>query len=80
VLVPVRLTHSLLAALVLGRRPSVSTTLTDLSQRGLVSRTEDGWLLHGEPPTELHKLSRRDGHRAVTASSGGAPDESPRSA
>ena len=38
---------------------------------GLVSRTEDGWLLHGEPPTELHKLSRRDGHRAVTASSGG---------
>jgi hypothetical protein len=71
VLVPVRLTHSLLAALVLGRRPSVSTTLTDLSQRGLVSRTEDGWLLLGEPPTELHKLSRRDGHRAVTASSAG---------
>jgi CRP/FNR family transcriptional regulator, cyclic AMP receptor protein len=68
VLVPVRLTHSLLAALVLGRRPSVSTTLTELSGRGLVSRTEDGWVLHGEPPTALHKLSRRDGHGAVTAS------------
>ena len=60
--VPIRLTHSLLAAMVLGRRPSVSTTLTELSNRGLVSRVEDGWVLHGEPPTALHKLSRRDSH------------------
>ena len=57
---PIRLTHSLLAALVLGRRPSVSTALTDLGHRGLVTRAEEGWVLHGEPPTELHKLSRRD--------------------
>jgi len=35
-----------------------------LSNRGLVSRTENGWVLHGEPPTELHKLSRRDAHGA----------------
>jgi CRP/FNR family cyclic AMP-dependent transcriptional regulator len=62
VCVPIRLTHSLLAAMVLGRRPSVSSTLTELSNRGLVSRTENGWVLHGEPPTELHKLSRRDVH------------------
>jgi CRP/FNR family transcriptional regulator, cyclic AMP receptor protein len=62
--VPIRLTHSLLAAMVLGRRPSVSSTLTELATRGLVSRTEDGWILHGEPPTELHKLSRRDAHGA----------------
>jgi hypothetical protein len=67
ILVPLRLTHSLLAALVLGRRPSVSTALTELAQRGLVTRVEDGWMLHGEPPTELHKLSRRDGHAAVGA-------------
>jgi CRP-like cAMP-binding protein len=60
--VPIRLTHSLLAAMVLGRRPSVSTTLTELSNRGLVSRVEDGWVLHGEPPTAMHKLSRRDSH------------------
>jgi CRP/FNR family cyclic AMP-dependent transcriptional regulator len=60
--VPIRLTHSLLAAMVLGRRPSVSTTLTELSHRGLVSRVDDGWILHGGPPTELHKLSRRDSH------------------
>ena len=52
---------------VLGRRPSVSSTLTELSHRGLVSRTENGWVLHGEPPADLHKLSRRDapgGHAA----------------
>jgi CRP-like cAMP-binding protein len=70
--VPVRLTHSLLAAMVLGRRPSVSTTLTDLGNRGLVSRTEGGWVLHGDPPTELHKLSRRDsgGVSSVTGGTG----------
>jgi CRP-like cAMP-binding protein len=58
--VPVRMTHGLLAALVLGRRPSTSRALTELSHRGLITRDEDGWVLHGEPPTELHKLSRRD--------------------
>jgi hypothetical protein len=58
--VPVRLTHSVLAALVLGRRSSTSRALNALARRGLVSRVHDGWLLHGEPPTELHTLSRRD--------------------
>jgi CRP-like cAMP-binding protein len=62
VCVPIRLTHSLLAGMVLGRRPSVSSTLTELGRRGLVSRTEKGWILHGDPPTEMHKLSRRDAH------------------
>lgn len=58
--VPVRMTHGLLAALVLGRRPSTSRALTELAHRRLITRDEDGWVLHGEPPTELHKLSRRD--------------------
>jgi CRP/FNR family cyclic AMP-dependent transcriptional regulator len=58
----VRLTHGLLAALVLGRRPSTSRALAELAHRGLVSRdADDAWVLHGDPPTELHKLSRRDG-------------------
>ena len=65
--VPIRLTHSLLAAMVLARRPSVSTALAELDRRGLVSRTGDGWLLRGTPPTELHRLSRRDGHGALGA-------------
>jgi hypothetical protein len=59
--VPIRLTHSLLAAMVLARRPSVSTALAELDRRGLVSRSGDGWLLHGDPPTDLHTLTRRDG-------------------
>jgi CRP/FNR family cyclic AMP-dependent transcriptional regulator len=63
--VPIRLTHSLLAAMVLARRPSVSTALAELDRRGLVSRSGDGWLLRGAPPTELHRLSRRDGHGAL---------------
>jgi hypothetical protein len=53
--------------MVLGRRPSVSSTLTELGRRGLVSRTEDGWIIHGEPPTELHKLSRPDAHGGQSA-------------
>jgi CRP/FNR family transcriptional regulator, cyclic AMP receptor protein len=64
---PIRLTHGLLAAMVLARRPSVSTTMTDLAQRGLLSRRDDGWVLHGKPPTELHKLSRRDGAHPLGA-------------
>src|SRR3954465_10924270 len=63
--VPIRLTHSLLAAMVLARRPSVSTALAELDRRGLVSRSGAGWLLRGAPPTELHRLSRRDGHAAL---------------
>ena len=38
----------------------MSTALTELAHRGLVTRAEETWVLHGEPPTELHKLSRRD--------------------
>jgi hypothetical protein len=67
VVIPVRLTHTLLGAMVLGRRPSVSTALGELSARGLVSRCDEGWMLHGDPPTDLHKLSRRDTHAAGAA-------------
>ena len=63
--VPIRLTHSLLAAMVLARRPSVSTALAELDRRGLVSRVDDEWVLHGAAPTELHTLTRRDGLGAL---------------
>jgi CRP/FNR family transcriptional regulator, cyclic AMP receptor protein len=63
--VPIRLTHGLLATMVLARRPSVSTALAELDRRGLVTRSGDGWLLRGAPPTDLHLLSRRDGHAAL---------------
>jgi len=61
---PVRLTHAVLAALVLGRRSSTSRALTSLRRRGLLTHVQDGWILHGEPPRELHTLSRT-GRRAL---------------
>jgi CRP/FNR family cyclic AMP-dependent transcriptional regulator len=58
VLLPLRMTHSLLARIVGARRPSVSTALGKLQDRGLVERVENGqWLLLGDPPRELKELS-----------------------
>jgi CRP-like cAMP-binding protein len=56
VLLPLRLTHAILADLVSARRPSVSTGLSELTRQGLVERVGDGWLLRGEPPGELLEL------------------------
>jgi CRP-like cAMP-binding protein len=58
VMLPLRMTHSLLARIVGARRPSVSTALGRLQDRGLVERTENGqWLLLGSPPRELEELA-----------------------
>jgi CRP/FNR family transcriptional regulator, cyclic AMP receptor protein len=58
VLLPLRMTHSLLARIVGARRPSVSTALGRLQDRGLVDRTHNGhWLLLGDPPRELGELA-----------------------
>jgi CRP/FNR family transcriptional regulator, cyclic AMP receptor protein len=55
---PLALPHRTLATLVGARRPSVTTALSGLARDGLVERTEDGWLLHGDPddvfPMRLH--------------------------
>jgi CRP-like cAMP-binding protein len=56
VLVPLRLTHAILADLVSARRPSVSTGLSVLSRQGVVERVGREWLLHGDPPGELLEL------------------------
>ena len=49
---PSFLSHELLGWIVGARRPSVTTALGQLNQRGLVSRQDDGtWLLSEEPPT-----------------------------
>jgi CRP/FNR family transcriptional regulator, cyclic AMP receptor protein len=54
----VPLTHALLARVVGARRPSVSTALGRLHDRGLVERIENGnWLLLGDPPSELEDLA-----------------------
>jgi CRP/FNR family cyclic AMP-dependent transcriptional regulator len=46
---PLQLPHRTLATLVGARRPSVTTALSGLARDGLVQRTENGWLLHGDP-------------------------------
>ncbi len=53
--VPVGLPHRTLATLVGARRPSVTTALTGLAREGLVERTADGWLLHGDPDEVLSR-------------------------
>jgi CRP/FNR family transcriptional regulator, cyclic AMP receptor protein len=56
VVLPLRMTHSLLARIVGARRPSVSTALGRLQDRGLVERTEAGhWVLRGQPPGDLEE-------------------------
>jgi hypothetical protein len=50
VLLPLRLSHRMLAQLVGARRPTVSTALRELTRSGEVVRRSDGsWLLHGDP-------------------------------
>lgn len=49
VLLPLPLTHELLAGFVGARRPSVTTALGQLGRRGAVSRVPEGWLLGGSP-------------------------------
>jgi hypothetical protein len=53
VILPLGLTHSVLADLVAARRPTVTTSLTELARQQLVTPAVGGWLLCGEPPGEL---------------------------
>jgi CRP/FNR family transcriptional regulator, cyclic AMP receptor protein len=56
VILPLNLTHAVLADLVAARRPTVTTALTELSRLGLVHTSGNGWLLSGDPPGELLEL------------------------
>ena len=44
------LTHELISHLAGARRPSVSSALARLAERGLLERTDTGWVIHGDPP------------------------------
>ena len=50
VFVPLRLTQTVLAQLVAARRPTVSAAIGMLEREGQLTRTGNGWLLHGSPP------------------------------
>lgn len=52
VLVPLQLSHRLLASLVGARRPTVSTALAGLAARGCLRRHPAGWLLTGPAPAD----------------------------
>jgi CRP/FNR family transcriptional regulator, cyclic AMP receptor protein len=55
--VPVHLTHQLLASLISAQRPTVTSAPANLTERGLISRDLAGRIvLHGEPPTEFRHL------------------------
>jgi CRP/FNR family cyclic AMP-dependent transcriptional regulator len=54
---PVHLTHQLLASLISAQRPTVTSALATLTEKGLISRNDKGLVvLHGEPPTEFRHL------------------------
>lgn len=74
---PLPLAHGLLAGIVGARRPTVSTALGVLRERGLVERTPDGWLLRGAPPSELHELRVRLAAREPTIAVGAAARTAP---
>lgn len=60
VVVPLRLTHQLLARMAGAQRPSVTLALGELRERELVERRPDRtWMLHGDPPEEFERLYRR---------------------
>jgi CRP-like cAMP-binding protein len=61
VVVPVPLTHDMIGRLVGAHRPSVTSALGDLGRSSVLTRRENGWLLHGEPPERL--TANRNGHR-----------------
>lgn len=56
-MLPLRLTHAVLADLVAARRPTVTSALSELTRQGHVRLADDGWLLVGEPPGELLDLT-----------------------
>jgi hypothetical protein len=61
VAVGLRLPHRTLAGMVGARRPSVTTALGQLIERGEVARRPDGgWILLGDPPDRRHRRDEDD--------------------
>jgi hypothetical protein len=50
---PLRLTHTLLADLLAARRPTVTSAVSELARRGLLRASGDEWVLFGGAPREL---------------------------
>jgi CRP/FNR family transcriptional regulator, cyclic AMP receptor protein len=60
IVIPLTLSHRQLGELVGARRPTVSSALATLSRDGkLIRRSDDSWLLAGEPDSTLAAVSAR---------------------
>lgn len=57
IMLPLTLTHAVLADLTAARRPTVTSALSELASREVVCPVQGGWLLHGQPPGELLHLT-----------------------
>jgi CRP/FNR family transcriptional regulator, cyclic AMP receptor protein len=60
VVLPLSITHSVLADMVAARRPTVTSALSELARMDLVRPVEGGWLLRGDRPGELEELAVPD--------------------
>jgi CRP/FNR family cyclic AMP-dependent transcriptional regulator len=58
VILPLSITHSVLADMVAARRPTVTSALSELARIDLVRPMDGGWLLRGDRPGELLELSQ----------------------
>ena len=52
-LVPIDLSHTILAELVAARRPTVSTAIASIQRAGKAKKLSEGWELRGGPPGEM---------------------------
>ena len=65
--IPLPLTHATLAELIAARRPTVTTALSKLQERGVLLRARDGWRLSGTVPPELVKVRHDGAHEPTLA-------------
>ncbi|HEU4657500.1 MAG TPA: Crp/Fnr family transcriptional regulator [Capillimicrobium sp.] len=71
IVVPLRLTHETLAALVAARRPSVTSALGRLGHKGLLRRVDAGWLLGPDVEDQLADfLGAQDARLSSSSASG----------
>ena len=58
--IPLKLSHGDIAELIGSQRPSVSSRLATLAERGqIVRRGDRSWLLRGDPPSEVRDMRTR---------------------
>jgi len=79
IVVQLRLSHTVLADLIAAQRPSVTGSLGSLAGHGLICPLEGGWLLRGDPPSELLELQDVAIRTEARTSSARSASHAPRS-